>query len=40
VLSVGGNVIFFEIDSDAPAQDGAMLAEAMKMIHSLKLMHR
>ena len=37
VLNVRGKVIFFEIDSDrTPTQDPELLADAMKIIHSLK----
>jgi hypothetical protein len=36
VLNVRGKVIFFETDSDAPTQDPALVADATKIIHSLK----
>jgi hypothetical protein len=40
VLSVRGKVIFFEIDSDrTPTQDPELLADAMKIVHSLRFPH-
>jgi hypothetical protein len=36
VLDVHGKVVFVEIDSDAPAQDPALLGDAMKILRSLR----
>jgi hypothetical protein len=36
VLDAHGKVVFVEIDSDAPSQDPVLLAEAMKIVRSLR----